>query len=322
MVHCQTRATVTKTLDNQRLRACLSEFATGVAVITALGRNDEPIGLTVNSFSSVSLDPPLVLWSLTRQSPRFDDYAATEYMAVHVLSADQRELAVTFSTTKEDKFSKLESWHCNADGVPILTGSIAVFECIPWQQYDGGDHVIHVIKVERFSATGGSPLLFHTSQFSALPTTTSLPANDVGNTFVDNYLPYLIGRAGFEVNRSFARQLHDHDVQPAQWRVLATLADRKLTVGELASIVLLKQPTLTKLLDRMVTDELVARENHRDDRRKVVLTVTTKGRTLAGKLTRLALDHEKDIVAQVPALARPEIEQGLRALIQRLGTTQ
>ncbi len=312
---------MTKAPDNQQLRACLSQYATGVAIITARGQGDEPIGLTVNSFSSVSLDPPLVLWSLSRRSPRLDDYAAATNLAVHVLSAAQQQLAVDFATERQDKFSGFKAWQPNADGVPVLDDAVAVFECVPWQQYDGGDHVIHVLKIERFNAQGGSALVFHTGQFGTLPAPVASPVKNGAGDFVNNYLPYLIGRAGFEINRSFARQLRDHDVQPAQWRVLATLADSKLTVGELASIVLLKQPTLTKLVDRMVADDLVARESHQDDRRKVVMTVTSKGRRIARKLTRLALEHEKEIVSQVPTLAKPEVEQALRALIQRLEAT-
>jgi len=147
------------------------------------------------------------------------------------------------------------------------------------------------------------------------PQTAKTRASAVGKPesgFVDNYLPYLIGRAGFEINRSFNRLLRDHDVAPSEWRVLAALNDRSMLVGELAPIVLLKQPTLTKLLDSMESKRYVQRKLDADDRRKVQLNLTSAGRKLANRLTKLALAHEQEMLATIPHLNDPKVDRGTR----------
>jgi len=309
---------VTAITDIQSFQTCVREFAAGVVLVTSRNREGKPVGLTSRGFSPVSSQPPLVLWSLARTAPLFNDYASAPAMAIHALHADQQALAEDFGTNTDEAFAAQASLQQGIGGIPVLPGAVAVLECVPWQQYDGGDHIIHVCRVERFSRNGGPPLLWHADKhLTSIPPT---PKKDSAKQrgFVDNYLPYLIGRAGFEINSSFSRLLRQHDIQPAQWRVLATLTDRHMSVGELASIVLLKQPTLTKLLDRMESDGLVIRENHPEDRRKVLLNATASGRRVARKMTKLALQHEQYVLEQVPELERPEVEQALRGLIECL----
>lgn|GEM_PF-103896 len=310
-----------KASENPQLRYLVDEIASAVIVITSHGQRGESIGLTVNSLREVSTDPPLLLWSLSRQSRQFDAFATASWMAVHLLSAGQQDLAQHFSEPTETGLKTVSTWRNGVNAVPVLANAHAILECTPWQQYDGGDHLIHVMKIEHFEEIDKPVLKFYAKPQTSDGSVRTAPAKTETSAFVDNYLPYLIGRAGFEINRSFGHLLREHDIMPVQWRVLATLADRRMTVGELASIVLLQQPTLTKLLDRMEKDTLVMRENHPQDRRKVLLNVTKKGRALARKLTTLALRHEKHILAQVPALARPEVEQALRALIEELSGT-
>jgi len=142
-------------------RNALGAFPTGVTIITTQDPSDGRLtGLTVNSFSSVSLDPPLVLWSLARRSPNLDQFTVGRQHAIHVLSQAQKDLAYHFATPKPDKFAGVD--HVLDDGfnAPILAGSAACFYCETDQLLDGGDHLIVLAKVLRHETSDQAPLLF------------------------------------------------------------------------------------------------------------------------------------------------------------------
>ena len=147
-------------IDPLALRAALGQYATGVTVVTTHDRDGRPVGLTVNSFASVSLDPPLVLWSLALSSSRLPAFKACRHFAVNVLAADQLELSNHFAMTGIDKFADL-AWSPGLGGVPLLEGCCARFECHSEAQHEGGDHLIFVGRVERFMRDERAPLLFH-----------------------------------------------------------------------------------------------------------------------------------------------------------------
>ncbi len=154
-------------LDTRSLRDALGEFATGVAVVTACSRDGQSVGVTINSFASVSLDPPLVLWSLGLQSPSIGVFEACSHYAVNILAADQVELSQRFSQSQNDKFAGIET-KVGAGGAPILPGCSAWFECRNELRYPGGDHIILVGHVENFSRQEKPPLIFHGGQYRAL----------------------------------------------------------------------------------------------------------------------------------------------------------
>jgi flavin reductase (DIM6/NTAB) family NADH-FMN oxidoreductase RutF len=151
-------------VDRRDLRRALGQFATGVAVVTARASDGRNVGVTVNSFSSVSLDPPLVLWSLSRQAPSFADFTHATHFAVNVLAANQHHLSRQFSTPLPDKFLGVEFIEGPA-GVPLLKGVNAHFFCRNVRQYDGGDHVIFLGEVEDYKYTDGEPLVFHSGRY-------------------------------------------------------------------------------------------------------------------------------------------------------------
>ncbi|MGQ3675820.1 flavin reductase family protein [Xanthobacter sp. TB0139] len=123
------------------LRRALGLFATGVCVVTTTAPSGERVGLTINSFSSVSLDPPLVLWSLARSSPWLELFRNASHFAVNVLSAEQEELCSRFSRPVEDRFAGLDVAH-GAGKAPLLPGCLAHFECAQEQVVEAGDHII------------------------------------------------------------------------------------------------------------------------------------------------------------------------------------
>lgn len=146
------------------LRRALAQFATGVTIVTTRAVDGTPVGMTANSFASVSLDPPLVLWSLSRSAASFEAFRSARGFRVHVLAADQLDLAKRFATRGADKFA-LGSWQHLAGQPPQLQGCVAWFECATRSQHDEGDHVIFVGRIESLGAPGGVPLIFHDSRY-------------------------------------------------------------------------------------------------------------------------------------------------------------
>lgn len=149
-------------------RRTLGSFATGVTVVTALNDEGRPIGLTISSFNSVSLTPPLILWSLALESPNFAAFRAASHFAVNVLAADQRAISDRFAARANDRFAGL-AVRPGLAGVPLIDGCCAWFECAAEAHYPGGDHLIFVGRVERFSPGETSvPLIFHNGRYRRL----------------------------------------------------------------------------------------------------------------------------------------------------------
>lgn len=151
---------------SQALRDCFSNFATGVAVITTLSDDARPLGLTVNSLTSLSLDPPLVLWCLDRQSGCTGLFAPGHRFAVNILGAGQEPLARRFSTEAEDRFKDVPVLD-GAAGPPLIEGAVSILECTVSAVEEGGDHLIIVGRVRRCHDRRGPALMFHKGSFKA-----------------------------------------------------------------------------------------------------------------------------------------------------------
>lgn len=151
-------------------RAALGMFATGVTIVTARGADGVPVGLTANSFNSVSMRPPLVLWSLARSAGSMPAFERGSHYAINILAAEQHALAVRFASKSIDRFKDL-AFREGAGGAPIIEGAAAVFECFNRSRYEEGDHVIFVGEVEHCERREGvQPLIFHGGRyFTELP---------------------------------------------------------------------------------------------------------------------------------------------------------
>ncbi|RYX95454.1 MAG: flavin reductase [Comamonadaceae bacterium] len=146
-------------------RSALGMFATGVTIVTARSAHGELMGLTANSFNSVSLAPPLVLWSLARAAGSLPHFTTGSHYAINILAADQRGLAERFALKGADRWSGVEFTE-GSGGAPLLKGAAATFECFNRSRYEEGDHVIFVGEVERcMHRAGATPLLFHGGRF-------------------------------------------------------------------------------------------------------------------------------------------------------------
>jgi flavin reductase (DIM6/NTAB) family NADH-FMN oxidoreductase RutF len=163
----QTTGTITNmdALTHDRFKAALGRFATGVTIVTTVDAAGQPVGLTANSFNSVSLAPPLVLWSLSGQSASMPAFADCTHYAIHVLGAHQRDLAQRFATKGVDRWA--DTPHTpGPGGVPLIDGAIATLVCTNRSRYPEGDHTIFVGEVHHCSHQPQlRPLLYHGGRF-------------------------------------------------------------------------------------------------------------------------------------------------------------
>jgi len=185
------------TFDTRAFRRALGNFATGVTIITA-SHAGHATGMTANSFNSVSLDPPLILWSIIKTSRSYELFAQSNHFAVNVLAADQIALSNHFARHSRDKFADIET-EMGISNTPLLPGCAARFLCEKYQCIDGGDHWIFLGKVIDFDDFGRSPLLYHQGAYSAvLPHPNQLhaePSDDTWESRLDDNLYYLMTQA-------------------------------------------------------------------------------------------------------------------------------
>ena len=159
------RRASTPAFSQPDFRAALGTFATGVTIVTARDAAGLPVGITANSFNSVSLSPPLVLWSLARHAGSMPAFEHGSHYAINILAADQHALALRFAAKSIDRFAGVP-FRLGRGGAPMLEGAAAVFECFNRSRYEEGDHVIFVGEVERCGHRAGAlPLLFHGGRY-------------------------------------------------------------------------------------------------------------------------------------------------------------
>jgi len=151
----------------KEFRRCLGKFATGVAVVTCSDDRGNPRGMTANSFSSVSLEPRLVLWNIAKVSNSLEAYLAAGSFAINILASDQQDLSAHFARSDHTLFDAIDiDW--SADDVPLIPGALACFECRTHAIHDTGDHHIIIGEVVRFEATNGDPLMFFGGDYAAI----------------------------------------------------------------------------------------------------------------------------------------------------------
>lgn len=145
--------------DRLLLRKALGSFGTGVTVVSTLDAAGRPVGVTANSFSSVSLDPPIVLWSLQQRSASLEAYDHSRRFVINVLSVDQVAISRRFATAMADRFEGV-AWQRGLAGLPVLQGVVASFECQTVQRLEVGDHILFLGRVERFDHQPAAGLLY------------------------------------------------------------------------------------------------------------------------------------------------------------------
>lgn len=220
------------TFDSREFRSALGMFATGVTIVTTLDAGQQPIGVTANSFNSVSLDPPMVLWSLAKSSRSLPAFQAATHWNVHILAEDQEALSNRFARAGEDKFADL-ALDSSPDSPPLLPGCSARFECRTAFQYEGGDHMILVGEVLRYHCSERPPLLYvrggyATARHRPRPTPLEGP-------FTDSLLGYLVSRLHFRFLEGLHSVLAQQALTFTEFFLLSVLAaHHPLNANELA----------------------------------------------------------------------------------------
>ncbi len=212
----------------------MGAFATGVTIVTTRA-GDQDIGLTANSFNSVSLDPPMVLWSLARNSLSLPAFLAGDHFAVHVLSVAQEPLSKLFAVRGENKFKDLPTIRGHGN-VPLLSNCAARFQCRTAYRYEGGDHMIFVGEVLEFDQSELAPLVFHGGRYAiaAPKSTEALAQVDNASGFSNDFLIYLLSRAHHQLFLQMRRELQQHGMGEADWFCLSILStEGTLTLAEL-----------------------------------------------------------------------------------------
>ena len=154
-------------LSARELRDTLGCFPTGVAIATTIGTDGQPVGLTINSFNSVSMDPALILWSLCNNAPSFEAFKTHGAFAINILSSEQQDVCTQFARPAEDKFAGI-AWYAGHKGIPVLDNVLVTLECDTYNAVEGGDHEIFIGQVRRVRRTESEPLVFHRGQLVAL----------------------------------------------------------------------------------------------------------------------------------------------------------
>lgn len=215
--------------DSKGFRNALGTFTTGVTIITARAHDGTAVGITANSFNSVSLDPPMVLWSLAKTSRSLSAFNETAHWAVHILSAEQEGLSNHFARSCDNKFSNIDTENGVGD-TPLLTGCTARLQCKTLFKYEGGDHFIFVGEVVDFDRSDAPPLVFHGGKY-ALATRkidsvslTRAPVRDLDTSFGDDFLGYLLGRAHAQIYNQLREHLRRYELNDTQYFILSLLS--------------------------------------------------------------------------------------------------
>ncbi|MCC4118214.1 flavin reductase family protein [Aromatoleum toluclasticum] len=228
--------------DPQAFRAALGTFTTGVTIITTRGTDGAPVGVTANSFNSVSLNPPLVLWSLAKNARSLEAFSTNEHWNVHVLSAAQEGLSGRFASQGEDKFGGIALDEGISDA-PLLPGCTARFQCRTAFSYEGGDHVIFVGEVRAYDRSPEPPLVYQAGQYalaarkprSELRLAAPPPPEC---SYTEDLLGYLLGRAHYQMLYGLRRMLAGDALDEGNFFLLSVLCIRDdLTLDELNAFV-------------------------------------------------------------------------------------
>jgi 3-hydroxy-9,10-secoandrosta-1,3,5(10)-triene-9,17-dione monooxygenase reductase component len=218
-------------IDSREFRSALGTFTTGVTIVTAKGQDGAAVGVTANSFNSVSLNPPMILWSLAKSARSLATFESAQYWAVHILAANQDELSNRFARSGGDKFTGLQL-DAGLGDTPLLQNCASRLQCRTAFRYEGGDHVIFVGEVIAFDRNDVPPLVFHGGQY-AVAARKAEPALLSGNSPRDSdistgedFLGYLLWRANLHFRNRVVVPLQAHGLDPESFMTLALLMHR------------------------------------------------------------------------------------------------
>ncbi len=256
--------------DARGFRDALSSFATGVTIVTATDHEGQSVGMTASSFNSVSTEPPLVLWSVTKTARSAPAFKKAEYFSIHVLASDQTDLSNKFAKSGADKFAHTV-FSMNENNVPILEGCAARFDCKTWSVYEGGDHWIIVGEVKSIDTETKEGLVFGGGSYAIAAPLTTLSKSDAvdhdAEGLVEDMFFYHLSRAYHRMSNEFHDAVRDSGLTVAQWRILASLHGQStLALSTLAEQTFLDPKSLEDILGFLQEDGLCVVSGEADSR--------------------------------------------------------
>lgn len=299
-------------------RNALGAFATGVTIVTTTDSAGVPVGVTASSFNSVSLDPPLVLWSLAKSAQSRDAFCSSGHFAIHVLAESQEATSNRFARSGEDKFAGVD-WSPGSIGSPVFDTYAAVFQCRTRYQYEGGDHIILVGEVVAYERRDEAPLLFHGGRYAEhRPRPPAGQADTVdleSGEFTDDFLFYLIARAYFQTSRPARGKMEQLGLDQQQHAVLVTLSMRKsATAAEIGRLLehsdhAPRPETLAKMI---ATGLLIDSDG--------AVALSGQGRAKLIEVLAVSQAFEADIADQMSRGELAEVRRLLRRIIDLTGS--
>lgn len=313
----QQEKTPTTDFDALQFRKTLGQFATGVTVVTAQDGARGYVGVTASSFNSVSVDPPLILWSIDKSSLSCASFEQAENFVVNVLAADQVSVSNHFARQQPDKFSSVE-YALNDSGVPTLKGCSAYFHCKTRYLYEGGDHTIIVGEVQSFDSTGRDGLLFHQGRYSVSEIHPAVAADakleqavEQSQSFAADYLHYLIGRCFKQLTTKLEKVLAIEGLSQYEFRVLASFGGlTQPDLNELCFYTLLSPEDLEPVLEGLASKDLV--EKVADQQR---WRLSPEGQERVISLMARAKSDEADMLGVFSGSQAQEFKAMLKATI-------
>ncbi|GGC06401.1 flavin oxidoreductase [Marinobacterium zhoushanense] len=285
--------------DAKAFRRALGNFATGITVITATTPSGEKTGVTANSFNSVSLDPPLILWSIDKRSGSCKIFEEATHFAVNILAADQINVSNHFARPSEDKFAGID-FTTGLGGAPILPDCSAVFQCEKYETVEGGDHWILIGKVVGFDDIGRSPLLYHQGTYSvALPHSRFPEKQGEDNSTIKalegrlgNNLYYLMTQAVRAYQKDYQPLQLSTGLRTSEARMLMVLEqDRKLSIDDLLKEVNMPRSEIEAAAEILQRKELVGVTEDR-------YQITARGIEQADTLWNIAAEEQEKMFSQ------------------------
>lgn len=299
-------------------RRALSQFPTGVTVITAVDSQGEPIGVTASSFNSVSMDPPLILWSVARSAYSATIFENAEHFVVNVLGKHQVDISNTCARQGEDKFAQID-WHPGVGNAPIIANTAAYFECKTWNLYDGGDHIIVVGEVLDYSHDESiMPLVFARGSYSLVapqPVSSVDAANLPEDGFLANYSLYQLHRA----YNSYSAELYpllisEFGISTEEWRLLTLIADTgDISFNSILSLVMQPEEEC-----RICLQDL-ANRGYLDFTNEDHVSINRSGADIAERLFMFAKSHEENALKRLSKEQQNELSTSLKTVAAAFG---
>lgn len=309
-------------IDSRQFRDALGAFATGVTIVTTQDGAGKDAGMTVNSFSSVSLDPPMVLWSLAKNAHSHEAFLKAGFFGVHILSADQTDLSSRFATRGIDKFAglRLERGHGN---VPLLDGCAARFECKTVFRYEGGDHDILVGEVVSFEKFERESLLFVAGRYATARNKPAPipqdPSAETTSRSTETSLQILLGRAMYQCQLGIRPELARNSLTELQHIILFCIGYYMPdSMAELIRLVGMTGRRVTQSdVDKLIARGLLTHMEAPSQGDSMRWRLTDDGQAILAKIAAMTKAIEDDALVDLDYLEIPAFKEMLRKIIQR-----